>query len=171
MFLGGYAVQSFELLRHYDLFGVLFPRTDDALSLQEQGYPITLVLDALNNTDERIRAGKPVTPAFLFAALLWEPVRIAAEAMEEELGPVGAFHEAASDVLAEQVRTVSIPRRYSVQTREIWAMQPRFRYIHGKRPARLLEHPTSTNILSLVTTLLRSSGVKRCGGLAMIIPS
>ncbi|MEB4850027.1 hypothetical protein RXP09_28875, partial [Pseudomonas aeruginosa] len=38
-----------------------------------------LIRQALANTDARIRQGKPVTPAFLFAALLWPalPARVA----------------------------------------------------------------------------------------------
>jgi poly(A) polymerase len=141
LFQGGFGVQVLELLRHYGLFGVLFPRTEAALGLQEQGFPITLVTKALANTDQRVLAGKPVTPAFLFAALLWEPVRIVAEHWRDELGEVGALHRAATEVLEEQVLRVSVPRRFSVQTREIWAMQPRFGNTAGKRARRLLEHP------------------------------
>ena len=76
LFLGGCAVSTFELLRHYGLFRFLFPLTDDALSHEEQGFPITFVARALENTDARLAEDKPVTPAFLYAALLWEPMRL-----------------------------------------------------------------------------------------------
>ena len=40
----------------------------------EQPMGERFVMLALRNTDERIRADKPVSPAFLFAALLWHEV-------------------------------------------------------------------------------------------------
>jgi poly(A) polymerase len=142
LFHGGSAVQTFELLRHYRLFEALFPDTDRALTLQEQGFPITLVTRALENTDRRVSAGKPVTPAFLFAALLWEPVRLAAEGLTARgMSEVQALQAAAGEVVSSQVARVAIPRRFSIQTREIWSLQPRFRYTRGKRPQRLAEHP------------------------------
>jgi len=140
LFHGGYALETFELLRHYNLFEYLFPLTDESLAHEEQGFPPTLVPRALASTDARVNEGKPVTPAFLFAALLWEPAR---RQMQELLGrgmaPYEAFHRAADAVLAEQLRHVSIPRRFSVPMREIWAMQDRLTRRHGRQPFRLLE--------------------------------
>jgi poly(A) polymerase len=75
LFQSGHAVQSFEHLRHLGLFGILFPDTERSLAVEEQGFP-RMLLRALESTDARIAEGKPVTPAFLFAALLWEPVRV-----------------------------------------------------------------------------------------------
>ena len=142
LFHNGEAVQGFELLRHYGLFAVLFPYTEAALELEEQAFPITLVMHALENTDRRIAEGKSVTPAFLFAALLWEPVRLAAHGLGERgVAPVEALHIAASDVFGKQAKHVALPKRFAIQTREIWTLQPRFLNITGKRPERLLGHP------------------------------
>jgi len=142
MFHNGEAVQAFELLRHYGLFAVLFPMTDAALALEEEGFPITLVTKALANTDRRIAEGKSVTPAFLYAALLWEPVRLAAIGFENEgAAPVESLHLAASEIFSQQAKHVALPKRFALQTREIWALQPRFKFTNGKRPERLLPHP------------------------------
>ena len=142
LFMGGTAVHAFEKLRHYDLFVRLFPDTDAALSLQEHQFPITFVLRGLENTDERIRTGKPVTPAFLFAFLLWEPVRIAAEKlMAGGESPWTAVESAAADAVYSQVQRVSIPRRFTIPMREIWLLQHRLEQRTGKRPHRLLTHP------------------------------
>ena len=142
LFMGGTAVQAFEKLRHYDLFAELFPETEEALSHQEQAFPITFVVRGLHNTDLRIREGKPVTPAFLFAVLLWEPVRLRAnELMAEGEAPLPAMQQAGSEIVASQVQQVSIPRRYSLPMREIWGLQHRFTQRNGKRPQRLLGHP------------------------------
>ncbi len=80
LFLGGAALDTFEKLRHYNLFGQLFPATEEALAYEDHEFPIMFVNRGLANTDDRLQAQKPVTPAFLFAVLLWEPVRRRAEA-------------------------------------------------------------------------------------------
>lgn len=142
LFLGGHALQTFELLRHYDLFEHLFPATEAALAQEENHFPLTLVTRALANTDERIAQGKPVTPAFLYAALLWEPVRrqwlrLQAEGVAEQQ----ALNRAAQAVIAAQLASTSLPRRFSTPMQEIWIMQPRLARRAGKRAWRLFEHP------------------------------
>lgn len=142
LFLGGTAVGSFEKLRQYGLFGQLFPDTDVCLSRLEQEFPLTLVLKGLQNTDNRIREDKPVTPAFLFAVLLWEPVRQGAAVLEQhDLPPLLALQQSAAEVVSRQVARVALPRRFSTPMQEIWNLQPRFGQTRGKRPQRLLAHP------------------------------
>ncbi|MET0027059.1 MAG: polynucleotide adenylyltransferase PcnB [Candidatus Thiodiazotropha sp.] len=142
LFLSGHALESFEKLRHYNLFGHLFPLTEEALSHEEHEFPLTFVNRGMFNTDERLRQDKSVTPAFLFAVLLWEPVRLRSEAFEAQgVHPVEAIQNAASEVLSEQSRKVSIPKRFSYPMRDIWTLQPRFLQRQGKRPQRFLTHP------------------------------
>ncbi|WP_455385468.1 polynucleotide adenylyltransferase PcnB [Acidihalobacter prosperus] len=139
---GGVALETFEQLRRYGLFRALFPLTEQALAQEEQSYPMTFIARALENTDSRIAEGKPVTPAFLFAVLLWEPVRLrTAELMAEGMAEIPALQIAAAEVTSEQLRHVAIPKRFSLPMREIWALQPRFAQRRGKRVARLLAHP------------------------------
>ena len=142
LFQGGCAVQTFELLRHYGLFGAMFPFTEQCLAEQPDGYPSMLLIKALTNTDERIQEDKAVTPAFLFAALLWEPLRrffdtLVAEGKSE----YQAMQEAATQVLAEQARFVALPKRFALRTREIWQMQPRLKKNSGRRALLLLANP------------------------------
>jgi poly(A) polymerase len=142
LFFGGYALQTFELLRHYNLFEYLFPQTEDGLAEEEEGFPHILVMRALANTDARIAEGKPVTPAFLYAALLWEPVRAERQALlDEGEKEQTVSREAARRVVNEQLISTSLPRRFSTPMQEIWAMQSRLPYRAGKRAFRLLDHP------------------------------
>ncbi|MBW3567351.1 MAG: hypothetical protein KY410_05220 [Proteobacteria bacterium] len=142
LFLGGYAVQTFEELLRYDCFRHLFPLTEEALAHEENAFPLTFVAKALENTDKRIGDGRPVTPFFLFAVLLWEPVRRRAEVLEQQgMGPVEAIRVAADEVCAEQLDIVALPRRFSTPMREMWQLQPRFESRTGKRALRLLGHP------------------------------
>ncbi len=142
LFLGGDALKCFELLRHYHLFEHLFPATEDSLAEEEEGFPPTLLVRALANTDQRIATGKPVTPAFLFAALLWDAVRVLRDRLiAEGQPPIQAGANAAEVVLQQQAKRVSIPRRFSLPMREIWGMQDRFASRSPKRVHRLFAHP------------------------------
>jgi poly(A) polymerase len=142
LFLGGSAIQTFELLRHYRLFGWLFPATERCLNHQQRHYPKTLLVRALANTDSRLAEDKPINPAFLFAALLWEPLREKMRHLEADgLDQHEALQEAAEQVIQAQIRHSALPRRYSLPMREIWEMQQRLVTITGKRPLRLLTHP------------------------------
>ncbi len=142
LLMGGNAVQTFEKLRHYDLFSKIFPETDECLSYEEHQFPLTFVIHGLRNTDVRIAENKPVTPAFLFAVLLWEPMR---RRMQQLVSggrvPALASHQAADEVVARQIQRVSIPRRFTVPMREIWHLQHRLENPKGRRPRRLLSHP------------------------------
>ena len=141
LFLGGTALHAFEKLRHFDLFRHLFPETDESLSHEEQGFPVTFVIRGLKNTDARVRAGKPVTPAFLFAVFLWEPVRRRMQQLEARgESRHDAMMEAGREAIDRQISRVAIPKRFSLQMREIWNMQHRLEQ-RGKRTMRLLEHP------------------------------
>ena len=142
MFLGGAAAQSFELLNHYDLFKYLFSESADLINEDPMAPPAQLVLQALANTDERIQQDKPVTPAFLFAALLWPAVQKDALAHGERgLTPMQAIDAAGMDVLGRQISQVSVPRRFSLASREIWSLQARLEQRRGKRAMQLLGRP------------------------------
>lgn len=141
LFHGGYALDTFELLRHHGVFEPLFPATEKCLGQEREGFPLTLLSRALQNTDRRIEEDKPVTPAFLFAALLWEPVRLQAEArVREGTSLHDALHLACERVLQEQLSVVALPKRFSAPMREIWMMQSRFHRRSGRHPFRLIEH-------------------------------
>jgi poly(A) polymerase len=97
---------------------------------------------ALRNTDERLAQDKPVSPAFLFAALLWHEV-LSAWNLRVKRGdrPIGAMHEAMDEVLAKQKQQLAIPHRHDAVMKEIWLLQQRFDQRAGQRPFRLLEQP------------------------------
>jgi poly(A) polymerase len=142
LFLSGHAVASFEKLRQYGLFAALFPDTERCLAQLDHEFPLTLVTKGLENTDRRLNEDKPVTPAFLFAVLLWEPVRQQALKLQADgEAPYPAVQKAAGELMARQVERVALPRRFSAPMQEIWSLQSRFLLTRGKRPQRLLSHP------------------------------
>ena len=143
LFMGGAGRASCELLRRYGLFGHLFPETEACIEAEPGGSAGAMVDKALESTDARIRAGKPVTPGFLFAALLWEPVRQDSEACAARgMPPMQAYEAAGADVIERQIHHVSLPRRFSFMVRQIWELQPRLVNRRGRGgPRRLSTHP------------------------------
>ncbi len=142
LFLSGYAVQVFELLRHYDLFSVLFPATERSLEIEDHSFPKLFLAKALENTDSRLAQGKTVVPYFLLAAFLWEPVRTkVAEKIALGTNEVIAYQEAGNEVITLQIKSTAFPKRVGLSMREVWNMQPRFERRSGSRPFRLLSHP------------------------------
>ena len=142
LFMGGVAVTTFEKMRHYDLFGCLFPETDDCLAHEDHDFPVTFVLRAMENSDARLRNNQSISPFFLFAALLWEPTRqLCEELIAKGEDPVIAMQKAGSEIVSEQVQWVSIPKRFTLPMREVWNLQHRLTQRNGKRPHKLLTHP------------------------------
>ncbi|WP_417779939.1 polynucleotide adenylyltransferase PcnB [Stutzerimonas xanthomarina] len=163
LFLSGKAERTFELLLEYDLFAPLFPASADALEDNPE-YAGTLIRNALANTDLRIAQGKPVTPAFLFAAMLWPalPIRVA-ELQARGLPPIPAMQEAAHDLIWEQCQRTAIPKRFTMPMREIWDMQERLPRRQGRRADQLLENPRFRAGYDFL--LLRESAGEKTDGL------
>lgn len=139
LLLCGHAAECVKRLRKEGLHHGLLPMLDVIL---EQPMGERFVMLALKNTDTRIRTGKTISPAFLFAALLWHEVLAAWKKHQARgVSPVPALHEAMDGVLDQQTEQLAIPRRYSSDMKELWIMQPRFEQRAGQRPYRLLEQP------------------------------
>ena len=138
LFMGGHAEPTFYLLREYQLFGPLFPEVDHCLNTDGNE---TLIAEALKNTDIRVNSGKPVTPAYLFAALLWPAVKQRFEQLLSEGVPqIPAMQQAGLEVSARQQQAISIPKRFGYPMREIWDLQLRLERRNGKRAYAMLEN-------------------------------
>ena len=88
------------------------------------------------------RADKSVTPAFLFAMLLWGAVRAqVGREIERGVEPALAWQRVSDHIITEQAKQVAIPRRFAVVMQEIWMLQPRFEQRIKKRVFRLMAHP------------------------------
>lgn len=163
LFLNGNAEQTFEMLVDLQLFDPLFPESAHALE-HNPTYTHSLISQALVNTDLRVHQGKPVTPAFLFAALLWPALPpMALRLQERGMPPIPAMQEAAHLLISEQCQRVAIPKRFTIPIREIWDMQERLPRRSGKRADQLLDHPRFRAAYDFL--LLRESAGEQTGGL------
>jgi poly(A) polymerase len=142
MFMAGHAEPSFLSLERHGLLPALFPETAKALTTNRSGALRTVLIQALRNTDARVAEDKPVTPAFLFAALLWPAYcRELAVLSKNGIDPLAAQQRAADRVTLHQAERIALPRRFSLPMQEIWLLQPRFGQRLHKRVSRLLAHP------------------------------
>ncbi len=140
LFQGGHAERTFELLWTFGLFDEMFPATSQELE-QDRVFG-AFVHAALQNTDNRVRAGKSVTPMFLLGVFLWAPTCRVADLrrQEEKMSEPQSLSLASFEIVADQQRRISIPRRFTVPMREMLALQPRFLTTKGRRAMNLLEH-------------------------------
>ncbi|HEX4871381.1 MAG TPA: polynucleotide adenylyltransferase PcnB [Nevskiaceae bacterium] len=142
MLLSREAVDNLYGLRVYGLYRQLLPASERVL--QADPSQLRFVNAALANTAERIGQELPVSPAFLFAALLWPVVQQRLQFLVQTQGhpPLVALNQASEEVIAQAISRVAIPKRFSLPMREIWQMQPRFEELRsGARARRLLTHP------------------------------
>jgi poly(A) polymerase len=140
LFQAGNAERTFDLLHDHGLFREMFPATDEELAKNPDFMRFTRA--ALQNTDQRVAAGKSVTPMFLLGVFMWMPVRklAAIRRSEEKMSESQSLSLASYEIVAQQQRRISIPRRFTVPMREMLSLQPRFEFKRGKRAMKLLDH-------------------------------
>lgn len=142
LFLTGLGAASYRLMTNYGLFEHLFPATAAAFAMKPYAYAEEMLIRGLENTDQRIRDDKPVTPTFLFAILLWAAVL--REMNERQAGSspnTSVLLDACDSVLKTQQSRVSIPRRFGIPMRELLMLQPRFNRRSGAKSLSILQHP------------------------------
>ncbi|WP_335734494.1 polynucleotide adenylyltransferase PcnB [Rheinheimera muenzenbergensis] len=159
MLLAGKGFDNFMLMRDTKVLKQLLPQLDKLLKQEPEGKAFTLATQALQNTDERVAADKPVTPAFIFAALLWYPVEVRAQAlMTDGLSDIDAMNIAMTEVLDDIQRTIAIPKRFTLAMRDIWALQSRLNKRAGRRAFKLLEQPKFRGAFDFLQLRARAEG-------------
>ncbi|MCF2862170.1 polynucleotide adenylyltransferase PcnB [Pseudoalteromonas sp. Cnat2-41] len=143
LFLGGKAEANFHALRQYGLFKYLFPALDKLLDANPGGQEERFIAQMFANTDVRINGDKKVTPAFIFAALLWFPLleRCQLLMQRDQLPHFEALAAAMNQILSENARHVAVPKRFTLGARDIWHIQHRFDKRGGQRAYRLSQQP------------------------------
>jgi poly(A) polymerase len=142
LFLTGHGVKSLAVLRRRGLLGVLYPGVEKFLS-RHPGSLVERLLEAgLANTDERVMAGKSVTPTFLFTLLLYGPIAAYIEQQPpEQWGDVGTILDGCDHAMREAQQRVTIPKRFALGVRDMFALQPQLEHPRSRRVLRLIEQP------------------------------
>ena len=152
MFISGKAVANYHQLREYNLFSYFFPAVAQnlpKLNTTKKNEPNgdelleRFIIQAMTNTDKRINNKQRVTPAFLFAAMLWYPLQhyIKQINLHNQMSPQDAFFAALSEIMPEQQRSISIPKRFQSVMKDIWILQEKLVRREGKKAFKTFEHP------------------------------
>lgn len=135
----GNAMSSLTALRDAGLHKAVFPLMDDIWQLDDGQ---AFIDKALARTDTRVRNGRPNSPGFLFAALLWPLLKREWQALQDDgQSRIEALSQAAENVISRQARVLPIQRRFQSDMRDIWFMQPRFERTSPKAIRRMLSQP------------------------------
>lgn len=145
LLLNGQGNAIYQQLRHYHLFGQIFPQTERALV--ELGNPKDhLLIAALNNSDRRINDGFGASSYFLYAALLWEPFLDEYHVLiSDNIVAHDASTIAADKILRKQQDYTMIPKRISSQITDLWKYQFRLTNVKARKQkggiGKILHHP------------------------------
>ncbi len=142
LFMSGHGVKTLNLMREFRLCSYLFPQTEECLEHDHDSVFAHFIERVLENTDQRIAEDKPVTPMFLLASFLWQPVQqLRARFIDRGMSKSQALMAAADSVLSGQAQRVAVPRRFQTAVKEVWQMQDRLENRQPKRSLRLVQHP------------------------------
>lgn len=143
LWMAGKAFDNFMLMRDMGVLKHLLPQLHKILRQEPEGKAFQLITKAFQDTDQRVESGKPVTPAFIFAALLWYPVELRSQTLliESGLNEYDALNIAMAEVQSDIQRSIAIPKRFSLAIRDIWLLQGRLDKRAGRRAFRLMEQP------------------------------
>tara|TARA_Y100001936_G_scaffold99674_1_gene97920 strand:- start:524 stop:1102 length:579 start_codon:yes stop_codon:yes gene_type:complete len=98
-----------------------------------------LIIEALRNTDNRIKNNQSVTPGFLIAALLW-PQLIKKSLKGNEIN-LKKFFRSMDSILRNQQKITAIPRKFNSYIKDIWVLQLKLHSRIGRQPYKTLKHP------------------------------
>ncbi|MHA7840383.1 MAG: polynucleotide adenylyltransferase PcnB [Gammaproteobacteria bacterium] len=141
IFSCGNSESAFVLLHQQGLLETLFPEVNDCLNGENHQQVHQFLLHVFRNTDHRMNDDKPITPAFILAALMWYPLlskQCALQAQGESFHP--ALEQALNTTINSHTQQLAIPRRFLTFIREVWMLQSRLEKRHPKQVIRLLHH-------------------------------
>jgi len=126
------ACEIFEQLLKFGLLNYLFPQTEKTLFINK----------TLLNTSKRIKNGKPVTPAFLFAVFLWGAQNKRFNELNKKKNSlIFTMTQASEEVISKQTKQVLMPRWLSSRVKDIWLMQYHLENCGLKKAKELIKHP------------------------------
>ncbi|WP_427978988.1 polynucleotide adenylyltransferase PcnB [Agarivorans sp.] len=169
LLLSGEGKETFKMLAQTQLLYPLFPLLKPLLQQWDEDAPeLRFILMALASTDKRVRGEQKVTPAFIFAALLWPLLEIKKDELlvELSLGEHDAMAMAMNWVLSEQCKSIAIPKRFTTGIREIWQLQSRLDRRFGKRAFQTFAHPRFRAAFDFLELRAKASQDQQLGELA-----
>ena len=134
IFLNGMAEKNFNKLSSFGLNKYLI-----LTSPEKNEFTSRLIIEALRNTDNRLKNNQSVTPGFLMAAVLWP--EILEKSMKKGAINLRKFFRSMDQVLRKQQQITAIPRKFHSYIKDIWVLQLKLHSRIGKQPYKTLKHP------------------------------
>ena len=134
IFLNGMAEKNFNKLSSFGLNKYLI-----LTSPEKNEFTSRLIIEALRNTDNRLKNNQSVTPGFLIAAVLWP--EILEKSMKKGAINLRKFFRSMDQVLRRQQQITAIPRKFHGYIKDIWVLQLKLHSRIGKQPYKTLKHP------------------------------
>ena len=134
IFLNGMAEKNFNKLTSFGLNKFLI-----LTSPKKNEFTSRLIIEALRNTDKRLKNNQSVTPGFLIAAVLWP--EILEKSMKKGAINLRKFFRSMDQVLRKQQQITAIPRKFHGYIKDIWVLQLKLHSRIGKQPYKTLKHP------------------------------
>lgn len=148
LFQNEYSFQVYEQLEKYGLLEYLFKQTRKNDFIKKM----------CNNTSERIKYGKPVTPVFLFAVFLWQAQNEHFDLIKKNQNSFYlAQLQACDETIIQQIQQVSLPKYLISRIKDIWMMQKKLEIRNPKKINSLLKDPRFR--ISYDFLLLRSQSI------------
>ncbi len=140
LFYSGQAACVFEKLQQHGVLEALFEQTD--LSLRElNSLSRHFIPKGLAYIDEQVAQGRSVSPALVFAIMLWEPlIEGLLPTPEGLLTDVDALIKRSHRVINEQNLRIAMPKPVTQVMREIWAFQLPLQQ-RPEKAAEMCQHP------------------------------
>ena len=122
----------FERLIETGLLKHLFKQTNNSKFIKK----------ALNNTSERLKTNKSVTPAFLFSVFLWDSQNKHFKKIKKRnKSNFVAMNQASEEVISRQVKQVLMPKWLSAKVKDVWMMQHQLEKCSSKKVIDLIANP------------------------------
>jgi len=142
LFLLGEGEKTYQLLRKTGLFEVIFPRLNEWIDTEKDGFPHVWIGKALEWIDTCVQSGRKVEPHMLFGLMFGQYVEEHAGRLKEAgESLLDAITKALSSFLSEQAQRVTIPRKIGLSMRDMYWNQHRFEKREGKHPRYFLRRP------------------------------
>jgi poly(A) polymerase len=162
LFLLGEGEKTYQLLRKTGIFGVIFPRLNEWVDTESDGFPHTWIGKALEWVDACVQAGRQVPPQILFSLMFGQFMEEKSEELRKSGAPaLDAVTRTVAEFLTEESHRVMIPKKVGLPMRDIYWNQYRFEKTAGKHPLYFLRRPGFADAFEYLRFTSETTGEKK----------
>jgi poly(A) polymerase len=162
LFLLGEGEKTYQLLRKTGLFGVIFPRLNEWVDTESDGFPHIWIGKAFEWVDACVQSGRQFPPHILFALMFGQLIEGKAAELKKQGAPaLDAMTRAVTEIMLVQAQRVQIPRKIGLMMRDIYWEQHRFEKREGKYPRYFLHRPGFADAFEYLRFTSETTGEKK----------